>query len=633
MPRSGRTVLLVLQALTSLLWAACAHEAADGRSRVHDVRVSGCHALSERELLDGLVTHRSGLLGAPGFFDPAALDVDLERVQSFYALHGYFDARVVGQEVRARRDGSVDVIIRVNEGAATHIEELVVEGLAGVRGADVDRALALAPGQVFDHARYEAAKQDLLEQLRSHGYAYAHVGGEVLIDRERHAARVRLTAAPGPQVHFGEPRFVGNGDLPEHALARRVTWQAGEIYHPEDLHTTEARLYDLGVFSSVRLDLPLDPQPVANVTIAVEPGPLHALRLGGGAGIERQRYEARGRVELSWRNFLGGLRTLRLKLRPAYVVVPSIFDPKQDGFAADADLELVQPDLLKTNLTARALVGYDLGLQEGFRYHGPRLQAGLERPWFHDHFLLGGSWNLQYLNFFDIDPEVFDPSLTPLGLGFVNPYRVAWLEELAQLELRDRPLDPRAGAYLAVRAEEGLPEVGSDFSYFKLTPEARGYMPVSPRIVLALRGLLGWLRPDGGDSPVTRRYALGGPSSHRGFGFGRLAPQVLDMRTNQYIPVGGNGELLLSLEGRLDLFRAFGNWIELATFVDAGDVTPRVEELDLSDLHVAAGGSIEYHTPIGHFRGGIGVRLNRLEMPNPDPGERLAFHISVGEAF
>ena len=41
--------------------------------------------------------------------------------------------------------------------------------------------------------------------------------------------------------------------------------------------------------------------------------------------------------------------------------------------------------------------------------------------------------------------------------------------------------------------------------------------------VIAARGLLGWLRPSGlGDSPITRRFALGGPSSHRGFGFGMM---------------------------------------------------------------------------------------------------------------
>src|SRR5262249_47406957 len=162
----------------------------------------------------------------------------------------------------------------------------------------------------------------------------------------------------------------------------------------------------------------------------------------------------------------------------------------------------------------------------------------LDRPFFHEHVLAGGSWNLQYLNFFNIDEVAFNPVTTPLGFGFKNPYRVAWLEEFAQLDLRDRPLDPRRGAYVVVRSEQGLPAVGGDFQYFKITPEVRGYVPLGKRIVMGARGMLGWLAPSQMEnSPITRRYKLGGPSSHRGFSFGRLSPQVVDPSTGVRIPV------------------------------------------------------------------------------------------------
>ena len=55
----------------------------------------------------------------------------------------------------------------------------------------------------------------------------------------------------------------------------------------------------------------------------------------------------------------------------------------------------------------------------------------------------------------------------------------------------------------------------------------------------------------------------------------------------------------------------------------------------------AAGVALEYLSPIGVVRAGAAVRLNRLSgtgtpgaaLENPDPGQRLAFHITVGEAF
>jgi len=46
-----------------------------------------------------------------------------------------------------------------------------------------------------------------------------------------------------------------------------------------------------------------------------------------------------------------------------------------------------------------------------------------------------------------------------------------------------------------------------------------------------------------------------------------------------------------------------------------------------------------WQTPIGPLRAGVGMRLNRLSangpngLANPDPGQRFAFHITLGESF
>ena len=67
---------------------------------------------------------------------------------------------------------------------------------------------------------------------------------------------------------------------------------------------------------------------------------------------------------------------------------------------------------------------------------------------------------------------------------------------------------------------------------------------------------------------------------------------------------------------------------------------PKLEtSVDLADPHVAVGGGLRYHPVIGTIRADIGVRVNRTApcesdgRPNPDPGARVAFHISIGESF
>ena len=161
---------------------------------------------------------------------------------------------------------------------------------------------------------------------------------------------------------------------------------------------------------------------------------------------------------------------------------------------------------------------------------------------------------------------------------------------------------------------------------------------------------------------------MGGPDSHRGFNYNRLSLQVpIGYAGAPNLPIGGDELLLLQGELRVNIVKLFGNWFGITAFLDAGDVAapsssanliaaldpptfpggicgtgqlPKLSTtIDMSKLHTAVGGGLRYKTVIGTIRADIGVRLNRTEKcetdgtPNPDPGQRVAFHISIGESF
>lgn len=639
-----RIALLVLVA-----GGGCAHQVGPTGRWVNSLTIQGNRAFSDRDLRSVLATEKTGWWPLAGHkpFDPAALDLDLKRVPAYYADRGWFDARVKDHTVRERDDGGVDITIVVEEGEPSRIRSVVIEGFpdeALARNVQkMARSFGLTEGKVVDYGRYNEARERAETLLKEAGHAYGKLQAEIAVDRDERSAVITFRAEPGPDVKLGKVQFVGAEEVPRGKLQNRVTWDEGDPYHPIDLSTTQGRLYDLGFFSSVRIELPPQPAERADVQIHLTPGKLHELKLGGGFGVERQREEVRLRGEWTFSNFLGGLRKLRLRLRPAYAVVPSITNAERHGPTLDTSAQLTQPDLFDSPVVLNALAGYDLLLTEGYQAHGPRAQVGLNSPLGGQRLLVGASWNLQYLDFFAVNRDVFDPTSTSLGFGFKDPYRLGFYEQTAQIDLRDRSLDPRYGGFVSLRLEEGTKWGAGDFSYFKVTPELRVYVPLHRRVVVAGRGMLGWLRPAGGnesDSPVTRRYQLGGPSSHRGFSFGRLSPQIVDSQ-GELIPVGGDGALLFSAEARVDVLKLGGSWLGVVPFFDAGDVTADFDDLSLKRLHHAAGVSIEYETPVGIVRAGGAFRLNRLggavtpglQVDNPDPGQRFAFHITLGEAF
>src|SRR5262249_29147268 len=148
------------------------------------------------------------------------------------------------------------------------------------------------------------------------------------------------------------------------------------------------------------------------------------------------------------------------------------------------------------------------------------------------------------------------------------------------------------------------------------------------RVVLAGRVLFGQIYVQGDlGSPITRRFYLGGPGSHRGFNYDRLSPQVPSgLPGVPPIPIGGHQQLLFQMELRVELFRISGYWLALAAFADGGDVaapscgSPDCRQVtgnlrtsvDINNLNWAAGGGLRYKTVIGTLRFDLGVRLNRL---------------------
>jgi outer membrane protein assembly factor BamA len=641
-----RHVLLALMVLT----VGCAKPRPD--KIVRRVRLEGTHHLRRVQILRGLETRRTGWwpFAEKHYYDPAVLDRDVRRIRMLYAANGFFEAQVVGREVKERPGGrAVDVRLTIQEGRPTHVERVDLEGLDRVEPRlrqELRRAVGIRAGQRFDHDRYLRAKRRLVQRLVEAGYAYAKAEGRCQVDRERRKARVELRVTPGPRVRFGPTRIDGNGDIPTDKLLGLVTWREGERYDPDEVARTRNRLFKQRLFASVSIKLPKQPATPAAVKIKVVPTKMRELRLGVGFGLERRRHEVRLSGRWTLRNFLGGMRTLELRLLPAFVAMPTIWDAERMGPAIKSGVKLTQPDVLDTGVTLYGSTGYELGIHEGYRFHGPGVQVGAERPFFRDHLNAGLSWNFQFFDFFDIVEEAFDIGSTALGLGFRDPYRLAWLEQFVRLDLRDHMLDPRAGLLTEVRLEEGFPQLGGEFTYFKAVPEVRGYIPVfTKRLVLALRAQLGYLAPrEGQESPVTRRLALGGPTSHRGFTFGRLSPQSVTADGTR-VPLGGNASLLGSADLRLRVVQLAKFWLSLVAFFDAGDVVAAFEDLELANLHLAAGGSLMYQTPIGSIRVGVGVRLNRLGgrvvgpggvsegLVNPDPGERIAFHLTIGEAF
>lgn len=700
-PRSQRGfgacgMLLLVSALAG---ASGCHSKGPYRPWIHKVYFHGVRQIKEKDVRAKIAVQQSSwfpLLPKKYLDHPTMAEVDRERIATYYQTRGFFSTRVPKVEITTYKKNlkkppsapeyivAVDVHYTVAEGEPTRITKVTIDGLDSL-GQDgqsaIRRAISgLKVGERFEHEPYLVAKDTLVRQLQKRGYAFARIASaDVAVDRDQRTAEIHLTADAGRKATIGEANIQGTVHVDAAALKKHAAVPTGDSYRPETLEGIQGRLYSLGLFSTVRVESVANTAhpEIADVQIAVSEGKHRELRLGVGFGIESLRTEVHAEALYTQRRFLGGLRTLQLTLQPGYAALPAVWSNPiyRHGPMLTFKADFTQPDVLGPHSALNATLSYDLGLEYAYQYHGPSLRLGVNRSFWDERIRLGVSYNFQFLDFFSADPSLLsDPQETGSRFGYVDPYRLGYLQEQVALDLRDRPVDARRGFYLALLAEQGGVYAGSAFDYQKLMPEARGYIPLGQRVIIAMRVMFGQIFVQGDlGSPITQRFYLGGPNSHRGFTYNRLSYQVCSGTPNEgypipsrqpcsadpstfadfrRIPIGGDQMLIGQFELRVNLVRLFDNWLTLASFVDAGDVSaphnsctggscsaiPYPSSLDLTKLHVAVGGGLRYRTIVGTIRFDLGVRLNRLDtiedgIENPDPGSRIAYHISIGESF
>ena len=113
------------------------------------------------------------------------------------------------------------------------------------------------------------------------------------------------------------------------------------------------------------------------------------------------------------------------------------------------------------------------------------------------------------------------------------------------------------------------------------------------------------------DIPIPERFFAGGDASHRAYSRDDLGIRGETLLPNAsgdgFVPVGGNGLLLLNLEYRFPVFGDFGGTV----FFDSGNIWPDWRSINLGEVSNGVGIGARYISPIGPLRAGIGWKLDR----------------------
>lgn len=633
--------------VATLIGAAGCKE--EGGVKVSRLEFEGMQAVKPSQLKSVLATASSSKLpwGERRYFSREAFEADIKRIVAFYRDRGFPDARVASFDVNLSRDqSSVDITVRISEGAPLRVERIELAGFDSLRDRRrqaLDARLPLKPGQPLDRALLQASREAALDELKENGYPYASVRISEKPGSDDRNRIIVLTAEPGTLAYHGPIEISGNSSVNDSVVRRQLTLRPGEVYRHSRLLESQRKLYALEVFdfANVEATRKEGEQPVEIPTrVTVTEGKHRKMNLGIGYGSEEK-----ARVQADWRhvNFFGGARTAGVLGRYSSLdrgvklnlTQPYLFSPRYSFSVSGQYWHNDEPAFKLDNVGGRMTVTRQFGRAGavGFR----------TRP--------ATTFSLTYANEweqFEIDPETLEDltlrdELISLGLdptsGGVGTGQRSAISLDAGRNTTGNILDARRGYVASLHLEQAGKWLQGDYNYYELTGEGRFYRTVGGRAVIAVRARAGSIDPLGRDFtgdevsaleigvPFHKRYFLGGATNLRGWGRFDVAPL-----SGFGLPVGGHAFMDFSTEVRVPVWGNLG----AVLFLDGGNVWSKPWDFNVNDLRYDVGPGLRYNTPIGPIRADFGYQVNPIPglLVNGKPEtRRFRFHFSIGQAF
>lgn len=627
------------------------------RGRKYDlssIEFTGNQALSDAQLSRVVTTQKAGLI-ARGRLTEESIETDRERIQFLYQQRGYQDAAV---EVDLREQSEdLSVIYRIEEGEIYLVGDVRFEGNESIPTEELQRAAGIKPGDTFSPFLATSGRNEVLSYYDQRGFRDIQVDPRLQgREAEERVVDIVFEIREGQRFLVENVVVGGNRITRQETIAKQILVEPGAPLSLERNLRSESNLYDLGVFSRVRVKEVSGRRPDQErlVYFSVEEARRYSLFYGigyshsyGSAASEGPR----GTFGISDSNFLGRARTLSLSLRAgsrrqrgslSYDIprlwgggIPTIVSLTVDNEKRISDLDSAsfrvrgRPyDSLRGILSSQSELilsrRESIFLRYQFEYSRLKVPSKLENP----------------LQFFREQERL---RLSTFSLSYLN-------------ESRDSPADPSKGFFLDGDASVSAAAIGSGEQFFRLFTQGRYYYSPYTDLTLVAALRIGIIEPFGSaraetDNPVpiSERFFAGGPTTLRGLPIDLAGPLLRDENGNIFpartncdnpeaedldeagcdisaIPIGGNALIIGNLEMRFPLIGIFGGVL----FLDSGNVFESISRLGRGNFSNAIGAGLSIRTPIGP------VRLDLAYNPSPIDYEgfpRWNFHINIGHPF
>lgn len=436
--------------------------------------------------------------------------------------------------------------------------------------------LALQPGCPARSDVVLDTQDQILDEIGHLGYPFASMSDrEVVVDQASKCVDVTYVVSPGPLAYFGPITVEGLCKTRRRFITRQILWNEGELFNPDLVTCTDAKLQESGLFSfvTVRPGQEVDACGYLPMNIRLDEKKYRHI----GAGVSYSTDESAGAMaQWSHENLTGWSDTLAFTGEYSEIIKrATIFYAMPDFFRYNHDLLLSAearredaPGFIERELSFLARISHRVN--EVFSYnYGGRYERLLSTKSDNDdnYHLISAPIQIRY----DTSNRLLDPTHGTTIAYFGTPYKALFNQHIF---------------------------------FYRQELFAATYHSIfrDGAVMIALFGQLGSIT---GQSrfvvPAPKRFYAGSSTALRGYKYLTVSP------LNGRKPIGGRSLMIGSIEPRVRIFdKLYG-----AVFYDIGNVYETPFPILSRKLLRSTGVGIRYLTAVGPFRLDIGFPLDK----------------------
>lgn len=493
---------------------------------------------------------------------------DINRIKHFYTERGFFDTKV--ESTIKEMDESVEIVFKITEGTRPRVKEI---RFLNENNKNLHKLLVIEKNDFFLQERIKKSADAIEAFYKDQGYAFAQVQSRAIPD-----SNLLIFDIKKDKIYYiNDIAIKGLKFCNPSVVHHEIELKKGDTYSRKKILNSQLRIYRLGFFSTVDIDLVKISDDTLNIVFNVRELKSRIFNWGVGISLPLSFIISIGLEEMNLFN-----AGHRFKTQPSFKI-----NIKKE-WEAKVDLLYSIAYFTTLRLSPSILPFYWYENKQDF----------IRKSWgseFRISRIFSENIQANIANKYKYTDIEMKTELPDTFFGTTNSIKLQLM-----YDYRNEFFNPRSGAYFVPLIEYAGGIFGGSNHYLRFEAEVRHFQNflLGKKNILAQRLKMGIVIPTDGVS-LDEKYYLGGQYSIRGYPEKSIGPDSL--QDEHY------GEVLMNfnLEDRFSVYKNFG----IVIFLDVGYIDNKDNIFRSEFFKASTGIGLRYYTPIGPIRADIGIPI------------------------